>query len=107
MRMLLTIPLILLSGGVPEFHQDDLDWAALAVAAELARAGDAGQSFREFALGLNPLLAIPDQGTPGIPYYGYGSAAAALMMTHALSRTAVALRLGQALLAAVPASPAP
>ena len=43
------------------------------MAAELARAGDAGRSFREFALGLNPLLAIPDRGTPWIPYYGYGS----------------------------------
>ncbi len=43
-----------------------------AVEAEMARAGDAGRSFREFALGLNPLLAIPKDG-PWIPYYGYGA----------------------------------
>jgi hypothetical protein len=43
-----------------------------AVEAEMARAGEAGRSFREFALGLNPLLAVPDQN-PWIPYYGYGS----------------------------------
>jgi hypothetical protein len=30
------------------------------------------RSFREFALGLNPLLAVPDE-RPWIPYYGYGS----------------------------------
>jgi aminopeptidase len=43
-----------------------------AVEAEMARAGAAGRAFREFALGLNPLLAVPDR-TPWIPYYGYGS----------------------------------
>jgi leucyl aminopeptidase (aminopeptidase T) len=43
-----------------------------AVEAEMARAGGAGRSFREFALGLNPLLAIPERG-PWIPYYGYGA----------------------------------
>jgi hypothetical protein len=43
-----------------------------AVEAELARAGAAGKAFREFALGLNPLLAVPERG-PWIPYYGYGS----------------------------------
>ena len=36
------------------------------------RAGAAGRAFREFALGLNPLLAVPDR-SPWIPYYGYGS----------------------------------
>ncbi len=40
---------------------------------ELQRAGDAGRSFREFALGMNPLLAIPEGGEPWIPYYGYGA----------------------------------
>lgn len=40
---------------------------------ELASAGDAGKSFREFALGLNPLLAIPRTGERWIPYYGYGA----------------------------------
>ena len=44
-----------------------------AVAAEIERAGEAGRSFREFALGMNPLLSIPDEGEPWIPYYGYGA----------------------------------
>jgi leucyl aminopeptidase (aminopeptidase T) len=43
-----------------------------AVEAEMQRAGDAGRAFREFALGFNPLLAVPERG-PWIPYYGYGS----------------------------------
>ena len=43
-----------------------------AVEAEMSRAGQAGRAFREFALGLNPLLAVPDRN-PWIPYYGYGS----------------------------------
>ncbi len=43
-----------------------------AVEAEMTRAGDAGKAFREFALGLNPLLAVPDRGS-WIPYYGYGT----------------------------------
>ena len=44
-----------------------------AVLAEMDSAGDAGRAFREFALGFNPLLAIPEQGDPWIPYYGYGA----------------------------------
>jgi len=43
-----------------------------AVEAEMKAAGEAGRAFREFALGFNPLLAIPERG-PWIPYYGYGS----------------------------------
>jgi len=43
-----------------------------AVDAEMQKAGEAGRAFREFALGMNPLLAVPDRG-PWIPYYGYGS----------------------------------
>ena len=43
-----------------------------AVVTELDAAGAAGRAFREFALGFNPLLAIPDEA-PWIPYYGYGS----------------------------------
>ncbi len=39
---------------------------------EIDGAGDAGRSFREIALGLNPLLAVPDE-RPWIPYYGYGA----------------------------------
>jgi len=39
---------------------------------EIAKNGEAGRSFREFGLGFNPLLAVPDRA-PWIPYYGYGS----------------------------------
>jgi len=42
-----------------------------AVKEEMKNAGDAGKSFREFALGFNPMLAIPDDQS-WIPYYGYG-----------------------------------
>jgi leucyl aminopeptidase (aminopeptidase T) len=44
-----------------------------AVKEELAAAGPAGYWFREFALGFNPLLAIPQMGPRWIPYYGYGA----------------------------------
>jgi hypothetical protein len=44
-----------------------------AVERELLTAGEAGRSFREFALGFNPLLAIPAAGDRWIPYYGYGA----------------------------------
>lgn len=40
---------------------------------ELAAGGSAARSFREFALGFNPLLAIPTTGHRWIPYYGYGA----------------------------------
>lgn len=43
-----------------------------AVEAEMRKAGEAGRAFREFALGFNPELAIPERG-PWIPYYGYGA----------------------------------
>jgi len=43
-----------------------------AVMAELEGGGEAAESFREFALGFNPLLAIPEEN-PWIPYYGYGA----------------------------------
>jgi hypothetical protein len=43
-----------------------------AVESEMEKAGEAGRAFREFALGLNPLLAVPER-FPWIPYYGYGS----------------------------------
>jgi hypothetical protein len=43
-----------------------------AVEREMAAAGDAGRRFREFALGVHPLLAVPER-TPWIPYYGYGA----------------------------------
>ena len=44
-----------------------------AVNEELRTAGPAGEWFREFALGFNPLLAIPLIGPRWIPYYGYGA----------------------------------
>jgi Thermophilic metalloprotease (M29) len=47
---------------------DGKEWAQR----EMDGAGAAGRSFREFALGLNPLLAVPDE-RPWIPYYGYGA----------------------------------
>ena len=43
-----------------------------AAEAEMRRSPEAGTAFREFALGFNPLLAVPDRN-PWIPYYGYGS----------------------------------
>jgi hypothetical protein len=43
-----------------------------AVRREMDGAGPAGRSFREFALGFNPLLAVPEE-RPWIPYYGYGA----------------------------------
>jgi hypothetical protein len=45
----------------------------------MSKAGQAGTAFREFALGLNPLLAVPERG-PWIPYYGYGSAVVRLSL---------------------------
>jgi len=45
-----------------------------AVRAELDAAGPAARSFREFALGFNPLIPLQARGTGGwIPYYGYGA----------------------------------
>ena len=42
------------------------------VLAEMEAAGEAGRTFRELAVGFNPLLAIPE-GEEWIPYYGYGA----------------------------------
>ncbi|HEX9729429.1 MAG TPA: aminopeptidase [Gemmatimonadales bacterium] len=39
---------------------------------ELDAGGDAARAFREFALGFNPVLAVPDP-RHWIPYYGYGA----------------------------------
>jgi len=44
-----------------------------AVAAELGPVDGPGRAFREFALGFNPLLAVPADDPPWIPYYGYGA----------------------------------
>jgi hypothetical protein len=43
-----------------------------AVERELDAGGEAARSFREFALGFNPELAVPAD-SPWIPYYGYGA----------------------------------
>ncbi len=42
------------------------------VEAEMEQAGDVGRRFREFALGFNPKLAVPERN-PWVPYYGYGA----------------------------------
>ncbi len=42
------------------------------VLAEMEAAGEAGRTFRELAVGFNPLLAVP-AGENWIPYYGYGA----------------------------------
>ena len=42
------------------------------VEAVMNEAGEVAKSFREFALGMNPELAIPEEN-PWIPYYGYGA----------------------------------
>jgi hypothetical protein len=44
-----------------------------AVERELNAGGTSARSFREFALGLNPLLAMPAVEPRWIPYYGYGA----------------------------------
>ena len=44
-----------------------------AVIREMDKAGDAGRSFREFALGFNPMMPIQYDDIPWIPYYGYGA----------------------------------
>ena len=49
------------------------DVGADAAMSEIDNAGPAGRAFREFALGFNPLLAIPTEGESWIPYYGYGA----------------------------------
>ena len=43
-----------------------------AAEAELANVPETARAFREFALGFNPLLAVPERN-PWIPYYGYGA----------------------------------
>ena len=43
-----------------------------AAEAELAGVPESARAFREFALGFNPLLAVPER-QPWVPYYGYGA----------------------------------
>ena len=40
--------------------------------AEIEGRAPSSDSFREFALGFNPLLSVPEENA-WIPYYGYGS----------------------------------
>ncbi len=49
------------------------------VVREMEEAGEAGRTFRELGVGLNPLLAIPE-GEEWIPYYGYGDAVVRLSL---------------------------
>ena len=49
------------------------------VLAEMEAGGEAASTFRELAVGLNPLLAIPE-GEEWIPYYGYGGGVVRLSM---------------------------
>ncbi|MBT5873945.1 MAG: hypothetical protein HOH43_11035 [Candidatus Latescibacteria bacterium] len=42
------------------------------VRSEMERAGPIALSFREFGLGFNPILVVPERN-PWIPYYGYGA----------------------------------
>ncbi len=44
-----------------------------AVQTEIHEAGEAGKSFREFALGFNPLMPVQTEPYDWIPYYGYGA----------------------------------
>lgn len=44
-----------------------------AVLAELDAAGPSGRAFREFALGMNPILVTPPGERPWIAQYGYGA----------------------------------
>lgn len=60
----------IVDGRVTDFTADS---GVSGVGRELAQAGDGGRAFREFALGFNPLLAIPESGERWIPYYGYGA----------------------------------
>ncbi len=58
------------SGKIIDVKATESQEAALS---EMNKAGNAGKSFREFALGFNPMMTIQDGDVPWIPYYGYGS----------------------------------
>ncbi len=65
-------------GLVMEFEQGRLTSFSAqsgeeAVAQELEEAGDAARQFREFALGMNPLMPVQNDSIDWIPYYGYGA----------------------------------
>jgi len=68
-RPVLGLKLGIVNGKVTSIEAaEGKEWAER----EIDSASEAGRSFREFALGLNPLLAVPDERS-WIPYYGYGS----------------------------------
>jgi len=68
-RPVLGLKLGIVDGKVTSIEAEEgKEWAER----EIDGAGEAGRSFRELALGLNPLLAVPDE-RPWIPYYGYGA----------------------------------
>jgi len=57
-------------GKISAYHAET---HADAIEAELNEAGPEARAFREFALGMNPLLAVSGSANPWIPYYGYGA----------------------------------
>lgn len=68
----------IVEGLVMHFQNGKLtDWNAdsgrEAVEAILQSGGESARSFREFALGLNPMLTLQTNGKTWIPYYGYGA----------------------------------
>ena len=56
-----------------EIVATDADQGAEHIAAELDAAPAESRRFREFGLGFNPLLAIPEDNASWIPYFGYGA----------------------------------
>lgn len=62
------LKLVFENGRVVSLSADEGEDAARQ---EIDSAGEASRSFRELALGFNPLLAVPEEN-PWIPYYGYG-----------------------------------
>ncbi len=49
------------------------DQGAAHIIAELEKAPESARRFREFGLGFNPLLSIPEDYASWIPYFGYGA----------------------------------
>ncbi len=74
-RQVAAVKLTLASGKVTEIAAEPGPGEPAtrsAAEAELIQGGPAAHSFREFALGFNPELAVP-AASPFIPYYGYGA----------------------------------
>ena len=68
-RPVVGLKLSFVDGGVVNISADS---GLTAVEVEMNGAGPAGRRFREFALGFNEKLAVPERN-PWIPYYGYGA----------------------------------